>query len=181
MEPTAVNYYSKATINSHSWCIEPVEGCMMPPAASASAGYDNPSAHQRQALSIDFNPAATVPGSCTLNYDEHATVPADCYFTRSGCLDSTAINYGCTSGGIEKCNMDLPSQEQITVHVEGLCSYQYPEPPSPPPPKFPSDTETATQFETKIEYKSDTQYTGAEITALTNSIASEYGVETSNV
>jgi len=194
MDSTAVNYYSKATINSQSWCIPPVTGCMMPAADYASPGkYENSGVHQRQALSIDFDPTATVPGECTVyykgcmnsnatNYDEFATVPDDCYFPRYGCLDTTALNYGCLEGGITTCEHDtLPAEEQITINVPGICSYNFPEPPSPPPPKFPDSTSTETQYQTVVSFESSQQYTEAEIDAIKADMAQEYGVDQSKV
>merc|ERR1719217_260468 len=176
---------------------------MTPSVASTGPGdstgpYSNPSDHQRQALSLNFNPLATVDDSsmCTwyhkgcmasdaINYDSHATVPDDCYYARSGCLDkwTPAKNYGCEKGGVATCaeHDNLPAAEQITIHVPGLCTYDYPSPPSPPPPQFPMSINTKTEHISVVVFTTSQPYTEAQETALKNDLAKQYNVDASQI
>ena len=64
MDSSATNYDSRATVNSNSWCIPPVSGCMMPMAAYGAPSYV-PQTSAGQMIRIDgfaanHNPAASV-------------------------------------------------------------------------------------------------------------------------
>ena len=133
MDPTAVNYDSKATTNSNSWCIPSVPGCMDPAAAN-------------------FAPAATLhtPSMCivarhgcqdptAINYNSRATVASPCYRSRVGCLNPNAINYGCTSYSMDSICTAASEEDRVTVHAGWVCKYTAapPAPPSPPSPSYP--------------------------------------------
>merc|ERR1719310_2085249 len=77
MDPLAANYDKRATVNTNTWCIPVVRGCMMPlraPSGVSSHGRDT-------------------GGSAT--YNENATVnaPLACVPARTGCMNPEAVNY----------------------------------------------------------------------------------------
>lgn len=157
MDATAVNYDSKATVNSGTWCIPPVEGCMAPSVPYKSASYAN----SAQTESNIFTETVDVPtagfattttkhvvsmcsrgryGCMTAgskNYDADATISTACYNDIPGCLHPQAVNYGCPTWGFNgPCS--LASTEAVTSHVPATCKWSLtPAPPSPPPPPMP--------------------------------------------
>lgn len=161
MDSTAANYDPHATINSGSWCIPAVVGCMMPNEFNARWDYSNPSASGRDGLNANFSLLTTVhePAFCQIarygcsqshgtfawsknsvqsaNYDPFATVDTECYWRRGGCLNPAAMNYGCDShDDSSPCSFE----EKVTHHVPTVCKYPWdldPSPPAPPPPRLP--------------------------------------------
>merc|ERR1711998_673884 len=82
MDSTAVNYNSKATINTQSWCIPAEEGCMMPQTAYATSGkYSTASATAYQGLAVNYLSSVTIHNKST------------CVVYYLGCMSSTALNY----------------------------------------------------------------------------------------
>lgn len=148
---------------------------MMPAAANAKSAWGG--AHDRQGFASNFNAAATVhvKSMCVVynlgcmvegseNYDPTATVPSFCYTPLSGCLDTTAINFGCAQPGIAECPNGIVDQhpEQITRHAKGTCTYFYSPPPSPPPPLYPPlAVFTVSKYTTKVSFRLDETVTVA--------------------
>ena len=162
MDSSATNYDSRATVNSNSWCIPPVSGCMMPMAAYGAPSYV-PQTSAGQMIRIDgfaanYNPAASVhaKSACVIerhgcmdstarNYDARATVPGDCYKAttdplNSGCMNPQARNFGCTTTGQTPCvtatvcgPTSLDCAPVIQDHQRALCTWG-PAPPNPPGP-----------------------------------------------
>jgi len=60
--------------------------------------------------------------------------------------------------------------------VEGLCSYVYPSPPSPPLPGIPPGVDTTTIFRTKVEFTRSLPYTSTELVSLKDQLAILYNV-----
>jgi hypothetical protein len=164
MDAEAANYDSKATVNSHTWCIPEVFGCMMPATQVAT-----PTKFVRSSGSGDgvtygdgLNPywsasiSVHVPSMCVtarygcmeegaVNYDWLANIQTRCWFLTYGCLDPQAVNYGCRNNEFKtKCTSEpgyLPDQN-VTVHQERACLYPWnfaPEPPAPPSPNIPAN------------------------------------------
>merc|ERR1711988_744259 len=92
MDSSAINFDPAANVNSRTWCVPPVVGCMMPPTTYSSFNYAGSGAkpHARDGLATNFDVTATVSGPCTIerfgctsptayNYDEHATVDYGCF------------------------------------------------------------------------------------------------------
>ena len=162
MDSSATNYDSRATVNSNSWCIPPVSGCMMPMAAYGAPSYV-PQTSAGQMIRIDgfaanYNPAASVhaKSACVIerhgcmdstarNYDARATVPGDCYKAttdplNSGCMNPQARNFGCTTTGQTPCvtatvcgPTSLDCAPVVQDHQRALCTWG-PAPPNPPGP-----------------------------------------------
>merc|ERR1719198_2268864 len=89
MSPTAVNYDSNANVNSNTWCVEPVTGCMMPGVTEPSSGFITSKYIGRYGFSY--------------NYNSHATVDFKCFGTVVGCLNPEALNFNCSSAGSSNC------------------------------------------------------------------------------
>jgi hypothetical protein len=178
MDSTAVNYDPLATINSYTWCVPLVSGCMMPDVATAKTGsYSNPQA--TMASNTLVIPGGVVDGlshyyyanvtkhvdkeckilryGCTdwmfLNYDSLATVQTYCYPKVLGCLNRMAFNYGCINRRDYYAPCTLPETERVTVHKALLCRFSYPPPtpPSPPPPPAPPANEFQIDYSTTME------------------------------
>jgi len=120
MDPTKANYDSMATINTWSWCIPVVRGCMMPDANSVKPGYYDGVPHKMDAPNGNFSIMTTVhdPDMCVvgrygcannsrilpgraqpvmgINYDASVTHETQCYWVVTGCLNEAALNYGCS-------------------------------------------------------------------------------------
>ena len=116
MDSNAPNYDPKATVNTNTWCIPAVTGCMMPATGNAGAGnYQGAADHSHQGLALNFNPAATINNvsecviqfeGCTdstaINYNSHATYDdGSCFAKVTGCLDRNALNFNCTFPGVD--------------------------------------------------------------------------------
>ena len=85
MDTNAANYDAAANVNSNTWCVPAVVGCMMPDVASAKEGYANP-----QSASLAYN-QLVIPGGIVdglnPNYNVSVTVhrQALCAPQRYGC------------------------------------------------------------------------------------------------
>lgn len=153
MDSNAINFAMHATINTKSWCIMPVDGCMMPPVHATGASFDGGSrSHTKDgtAKAGSFDPLATrnVNSMCTVerygcmdvtaaNYDNLANtaIPGYCILSTPGCLNLEALNYGCTALGPTPCD----DVDTITLHDRYLCQYEkYSPPAAPPPPMYPN-------------------------------------------
>ena len=161
-ESTAVNYDSKATLNSYTWCIPKKSGCMMPTDENAAASFVNPSG--ADGLNANFDIMATVHDKdkcvaarygCNLNtpqtvtgqsgtmtpiyYDPTTNVNSNCYYPLAGCLNKYAENYNCLSyASTTRCYAN--AENSPTVHVNLLCRWaadSKTKPPSPPMPAIP--------------------------------------------
>lgn len=94
-----------------------------------------------QVLVTNFDPAVTVnkPKQCihyhvgcmendAVNYDVRATVPGTCWPVSNGCLDPTALNFGCKERGTTACGSlnanALTSSQTVTKHQEVTCCYE---------------------------------------------------------
>jgi len=158
MDSLAINYDPHANVNSRTWCVMPVPGCMMPTTPFSNGLYDGSGGkpHTRDGLATNFAFDATVsaPETCVIerfgctdslanNYDPHATVNFDCYPEVSVCLDNAAINFNCTGRGYDDSNgnyigytaactdFELYSPgPRGTTHAQDLCILGV----SPPPP-----------------------------------------------
>jgi len=163
MDPAAANYDSQATVQTWSWCVPIVKGCMMPSENAAGPSYVNPGPHAMDGLGGNFSIMTTVhdPAFCIIarhgcnvynttmfpgfdyvtasNYDPATTVNSICYFPIGGCLNPEALNFGCqSSDAISECNPGYPFY--VTRHVKESCKYPWnlsPLPPAPPPPNYP--------------------------------------------
>jgi hypothetical protein len=172
MDSTAVNYDPEANLNSRTWCIPRVVGCMMPTQNNAATGFVLASPFD--GLNVNYSSSATVhdPSLCViarygckqpptrvrgfiapvlpLNNDDTVTVPLNgtCVFPKTGCLNRAAVNFQCASSdSIVMCH-----GQGITVHAPSVCRYAWEVfdrlPPSPPPPQYPpggSETTYLTQ------------------------------------
>jgi len=155
MDSLAINYDPHANVNSRTWCVMPVTGCMMPTTPFSNGLYDGSNAkpHTRDGLAINFEFGATVsaPTTCVIerfgctdslahNYDPHATVDFDCYPETSVCLDNAAINFNCTSRGVDDSNGNFnyytaacnTASPRGTTHSSEVCLYTAVSPPPPP-------------------------------------------------
>lgn len=168
MDSTAANYDPQATVNSWSWCIPKVPGCMMPTETNANTGYSSPSAVD--GLNYNFSILTTVhvketcviarygcnsepramPGFAkpilALNHDPTVTVTTKCYWPISGCLNKKALNYGCTDP--DATSPCYPSSDEVTIHVKETCKFSWnllTSPPTPPPPQFPANLDIAAE------------------------------------
>jgi len=159
MDSTAVNYDPAANLNSNTWCVPRVEGCMMPSprkvssATAAVAGrvhtLDNGAANYSIGATVHVK-AYCKPGryGCTTqgmyNYDATATInDGSCWGPLYGCLAKAALNFNCSEADKYA---ECAYTERILVptkHDESLCNYQY----SPPPvasPGLPPGADTRT-------------------------------------
>jgi len=161
MDSNSKNYDPLATVNSNTWCVPIVPGCMMPslqlstysPELETLVNGPGPFAYDGLAKNFDYY--ATENKGCEVyrlgcmdsgayNYDPLATVPGTekgtaCFFLIDGCLNPLAVNYGCAQ------RQDTPCPDTgATHHVYQYCKYpgeppmNTPDPPSPPPPVAPS-------------------------------------------
>lgn len=135
MDSTAVNYEPAATINSGTWCIPKIEGCMMPDRFAGSSlvatrTYSGASNFDPSATKQDVKSCKTEREGCldpnAINYDKHATVAAKCYLAVPSCLDPKKYNYACIGEAANKptkCATTLSPYEATgaTVHVEEMC------------------------------------------------------------
>uniref|UniRef100_A0A7S3BQV2 Uncharacterized protein n=1 Tax=Haptolina ericina TaxID=156174 RepID=A0A7S3BQV2_9EUKA len=122
MDPTMLNYDPVATVNSNTWCVPIVTGCMMPTSSYASLGYGTDgytvprdglatsatyahtaTKHSKDSCVVERIGcmSATTGGTTNENYDPKATVSATCYPKTSGCLDPAAKNFNCTARGYD--------------------------------------------------------------------------------
>jgi hypothetical protein len=186
MDSSARNYDPHATVNSHSWCVPRVVGCMVPDEANAASSYSNPQnvsvyphliPHKPDEPTTSFLPSVTqhdpslcgaarygctVPGN--LNFDPLATVNTTCYQVRYGCLNPSAINFGCPSTD-SHTNCTLPEAERVTVHYSFLCLWSIAlSPPSPPPPPTPP-VSAVEEVLAEVQFSTDIADTTANVLA----------------
>jgi len=188
MDSNAVNYNPKANINGGSWCILPKVGCMMPqldsvgvPTGVVGTAPSGDRVHVRDGGSGNFDPEATVNNkkSCTngrlgcptmgmFNYDPLATIDdGSCVMALKGCLDRTAINFGCAN--------NIPNAPCLPIeaatHEAIVCKYNVWPPPAPIPaiPKG-QDEERGVQV-TMLATGAVEDYTAAVIQAMKERIA----------
>ena len=198
MDSTAANYDPAATVNSASWCVPRVVGCMLPSPATLSSRTSAPTnrLHAFDGGAINFNPSATVndKASCVIKrigcmdpaavtFDARATVSdtAVCYYPVAGCLDRSAMNTGCKIKSFEKCTETLRA-DLVTIHDPNLCNYHY----SPPPAQAPSVPPGATIAFVKVTVTLVAagvveDYTPAVQAAIATTFAAGAGVEPSAV
>jgi len=175
MDPTAANYDSAATINSLTWCVPLVLGCMMPPEIPngpynsydlSTSEFDFTATKHDGAQCIstvpkddNYHKSGKVPAArvgCTsegaMNYDPTATMSGTSKYTQcyvcgdsvdacTGCLNPSAVNFGCTK---YQDNKDDCVKANVLVHSASVCKYAgeppvgTASPPSPPPPAAPA-------------------------------------------
>lgn len=155
MDSTAVNYDSDANINTNTWCIPTIVGCMMPASANPNTAYlisGETFVHTRDGLAANYDPAATVNDkqyceiyrlgcmdSSAANYDPHATVNFNCYPSLGGCLNKFAKNFGCNVRQNTNCTGVGGTRGSITHHDKDICVWEdHPPPPPPNPSRSPS-------------------------------------------
>lgn len=87
LDSTAMNYDSRATVNSQSWCIPRVVGCMMPTEVNADPSYSNP-----DGPSEAVHMQGKTPDGLNSNFSITATYhePSHCAKVRYGCGASGA-------------------------------------------------------------------------------------------
>ena len=133
MSPTAINYDAAANVQTNTWCVEPVTGCMMPGVTEPSSGFITSKYIGRYGFSSNYNSAATVnsPSGCVVevygctdptayNYDPHATVDFKCFGTVVGCLNPEALNFNCSASGSSNCS------DSVTYHNKDVCTFYVP-------------------------------------------------------
>lgn len=137
MDSLAVNYDSKATVDTGNWCKYPIIGCM------------------DHLYSANFEPTATVNSNCTgkvfgctdsyaVNYNPAATGnDGTCKSTVIGCGHPMAVNY----------------DSMVTSHDSSTCTWYSSPPPAPPLP--PGITTTAYN---EVEYEATFNMTIEEVT-----------------
>ena len=113
MDSTAVNYDSRATTNSGTWCIPRVSGCMLPTDSRANDAYVNP-----EVVSNAFHIRDEQPDGLNANFSLSATVhnPSHCVIAR----------YGCGAGGVARAYLGhtqpiTATNYDPTVTVETVC------------------------------------------------------------
>lgn len=158
MDSTAVNYDEHATTNTNSWCIPALEGCMMPPVGATGPHYTpkDDRLHDKDGITISWDPTATVPGDCenyrlgcmepaATNYDSYATVAGECVDRVKGCLNRNAKNFNCQDRQGTPCETSVA----VTDHQAHLCLYDFFSPPPPPPaPRYPGQYNEPKALET---------------------------------
>jgi len=153
MDSSAVNYDPKATVNTGTWCVPLVRGCMMPSQATLSFNTASMTgrAHALDGGAYNFNPLATLndKSSCVLyrvgctnstavNYDPKATEDdASCFYnvTKAACLNRFALNFNCSSlDSYAPCTDTITDRFAVpTVHDPDRCHFVYSPPPIPSP------------------------------------------------
>jgi len=174
MDSTAVNYDSKATINSYTWCVPAVSGCMVPNEAYAASSY---STTQNQSsifgATIDrpttaFAITTTVHDrlSCLVgrhgctdsnatNYDPLATMNGNCWYHQRGCLNPAAVNFGCPDTTYSGPCTGLANP--VTRHWARLCKWSNIASPPPPSPPVPPSGTYSTRYESKLTFALETK------------------------
>jgi len=199
MDSTAANYDPAATIDSFTWCVPVVVGCMMPEANAASSSwppavdglaYDGLARNYPAGVTVhDKSMCEVARVGCmdetAMNYDPAATVQGTTQYTRCwplvmGCLNPGALNYQCA----ERSDVPCPGTE-ITLHVTSACKFPgeaaegAPAPPSPPPPRAPADGgfQAVTRYTVELSFEAagtveeNQARAGAMIAALRSQVA----------
>merc|ERR1711988_1962361 len=111
MDSTMVNYDPNANINSKTWCIPVVRGCMLPSTEMSTSFPQSVRDGSYDGLASNFDYAATVDEGCkvervgcmdssALNYDAAATVQGTtvkgtmCWYDIEACMNPEAVNFG---------------------------------------------------------------------------------------
>jgi len=143
MDSTALNYDSFANINSNTWCIPIMSGCMMPSTIVGDARIQQETKmHGRDGLAANYDVSATVDSGCiverygcmdstAINYEWNANREGPCWPTTVGCMHPGALNFGCpfdydrTTGEqiITPCTDAMNNVTQISSHDEFLCTW----------------------------------------------------------
>lgn len=193
MTEGAVNYDPAATVNSNTWCIPRVLGCMMPPLGNTATSSNSASrSHLRDGGTGNYSTIATVnvPSQCTrgrqgcnvtgsVNYDPYATIMVGkCYTRLVGCLDRTALNFNCTTiDSYAPCALADPPTE----HLASVCNY-FLSPPPAPSPAGPPGSETAEVVSISVTVAADlSQFTPPVISNMENATAVQAGVSVEDV
>ena len=118
----AVNYDSRANMNSNSWCVPKVPGCMMD---KTTTNFKASFTVHRKKECILYHVGCM--DALAINYDSHATVEPEgsCTMPVPGCLDKEALNFGCADQGLEACSStaDVTVSTAVTVHSVFLCTF----------------------------------------------------------
>jgi len=133
MDSSAANYDAHATVNTRTWCIPSVVGCMIPNSAAGvarsalgkrvdyggAANFDvSATVHDKSACRLERHGCTD---STAVNHDEYATVDdGSCYARVYGCLDRTALNFGCPDWSPTTCSA-LHQVHPVTIHEPLLC------------------------------------------------------------
>jgi len=158
MDSTMANYEPRATVNTGTWCIPIVIGCMMPEANAVGPSFDaGVRAHLRDGVALNFDPSVTVHdvSMCVVerwgcmdseaaNYEMHSNkeLPGYCIPKITGCLNPDATNFGCTTIAPAAC--DQATLDSISNHDVSKCQFgSYAPPSAPPQPAFPGQTPTS--------------------------------------
>lgn len=115
MDSTKANYDPMANVNSNSWCVDRVSGCMEPLARDYSTTTTvQTTCAYTQACTSDPTAINYVVGLPS-TYSSGAT----CYAAVFGCLDPTANNRGCFDvSQTSPCTLAAP----VTIHVDDMCN-----------------------------------------------------------
>jgi hypothetical protein len=192
-DETAVNYDPLATVNTATWCIPKVYGCMMPSpttvatATAASAGTkDGGSGNYSAIATVNVKTMCNVGRlGCTdvtaFNYDPKATIDdGSCYPDLYGCLDPAALNFNCTYKDVfEPCT---PVRALVpTRHYADICSYFLSPPPAGAPGLPPNAITVPVVKVTLIAAGDVADFTEAKIAEMKQLIADQAKVPIENV
>lgn len=132
MDETAANYDAKATINTQTWCVPKLVGCM----DHVAANFD-PAVTVQGAGACKYVPGCMDPQG--LNYNSRAdfeptTNMFKCFYPSFGCMDPTADNAGCTESKGTKTTCLEPEGVAggyylATVHQPSMCQFALPDAP----------------------------------------------------
>lgn len=197
MDPTALNYDSKANSNTNTWCIPIVHGCMMPSpglliSATAAQGAR---VHMKDGGATNYSAAATVHvASMCVVYREGCTDPTavnyrskaskddgSCYYPRDGCLDKSALNFNCTREDVftECAN---PSRKDVpTNHLAEICAYSVSPPRAPYPSIPPGGITVAVVTVTFTVTGTVEDISETDIDAIKTAVAAKVGCDKSHV
>jgi len=132
MDSSALNYNQNATMNTNSWCIPRIVGCMLPGVHPLPGMLGYPTV---AAGAANYDPRATEDSGCkpqffgcmlssASNYNPHATVNHGCV-RGEGCLRRDADNYGCKKRQ-DPCddeNLADPESLWIAIHAPLVCMF----------------------------------------------------------
>jgi hypothetical protein len=192
MDPTAHNYDSSANVNSNTWCVPRILGCMMPSpwALTNTNGYqvkDGGSGNFSAAATSHYQPDCTVGRfGCTVpvarNFDAKATIDdGTCYYNRYGCLDRSALNFNCSEA--DKYAVCSYAERALvpTIHDATICNLQY-SPPRPPYPVYAADVALREVVSILFTSSGDVvDYDDARKASITGLFATTTGVDSSYI
>jgi len=169
MDETAVNYDSRANVNSNTWCAPKMPGCMMD---KTTTNFDTSVTVHRKAECV-LRHVGCMDASAA-NYDSHATVEGVCYASVAGCLDKEALNFGCAINGLATCSDPSSStlETDVTAHSPALCTMNEDEYVDPDDAREGSYTKTIV-----IPMSGDvTDYTKAMVKAMKQGVCESVGI-----